>query len=73
MNDSINTNDRLWIRPAQVEEQFGIKRSKLYELIAQNRVKSVSLREEGQTRGTRLICFQSVVNYIESFLNDTTK
>lgn len=68
MNDLINTTERIWIRPSEVERQFGIKRSKLYELIAKNRVKSVSLREEGQTRGTRLVCFQSVSDYIESHL-----
>ena len=49
----------------------GLTRSKLYELISPNEdngfkppVKSVSLRKPGQTKGTRLIVLQSLLDYL---------
>ena len=49
----------------------GLTRSKLYELISPNEdngfkppVKSVSLRKRGQTKGTRLIVLQSLLDYL---------
>ena len=49
----------------------GLSRSKLYELISPNEgnnykppVKSVSLRKPGQTKGTRLIVLQSLLEYL---------
>ena len=58
----------------------GLTRSKLYELISPNEdngfkppVKSVSLRKPGQTKGTRLIVLQSLLDYlygeVEKFQN----
>ena len=49
----------------------GLSRSKIYELILPSEannykppVKSVSLRKQGQTKGTRLIVLQSLLDYL---------
>jgi len=49
----------------------GLTRSKLYDLISPNEgngfkppVKSLSLRKSGQTKGTRLIVLQSLLDYL---------
>ena len=49
----------------------GLSRSKLYDLISPNEgngfkppVKSLSLRKSGQTKGTRLIVLQSLLDYL---------
>lgn len=55
-----------WIRPKDVPEIFGIGRSRIYELIAEGKVKSVSLRQRGQKHGTRLISYDSISAYLES-------
>lgn len=55
-----------WIRPKDVPKFFGIGRSKCYELIAQGRIKSLSLRERGQRNGTRLVSYDSLANYLNS-------
>lgn len=54
-----------WIRIPQATTIFGVGRSKLYELIGAGKIKSTSLRERGQTRGTRLISYDSLADYIE--------
>lgn len=58
-----------WLRIPQATQTFGIGRTKLYELIAKNRVKSVSIRERGQVKGTRLISFDSLNDYLESLVD----
>lgn len=55
-----------WLRPNQIPIYFGIGRSKAYELIADGKVKSVSLRKRGQKHGTRLVSFDSIAAYLES-------
>lgn len=55
-----------WLRIPQATQVFGIGRSKLYELISEGKIKSVSLRKRGQTSGTRLISYDSLAAYIES-------
>ena len=47
----------------------GLSRSKLYALIGGDNppVKSISLKRGDQQRATRLIHFQSLLDYIESF------
>lgn len=49
----------------------GLTRSKLYDLILPNKenghnppVKSVSLRKRGQVKGTRLVVYQSLIDYL---------
>jgi hypothetical protein len=54
-----------WLRIPNAVRIFGISRTKLYELIAQRRIKSVSLRERGQTKGTRLLSYDSLMEYLD--------
>lgn len=60
--------DRLpvWIRsPKQgVEFHSGLSRSKLYELAGKRCIRSVSIREPGQVKGTRLFNLQSILDFI---------
>jgi len=44
----------------------GLSRSKLYEGAAQGHFKSASIREPGQTKGTRLFNLASILSFIES-------
>ena len=52
----------------------GLSRSKLYEMISGHNppVRSVSLKRGDQKRATRLIHFQSLLDYIESFEESST-
>jgi hypothetical protein len=43
----------------------GISRSKLYEIIGAGKIASVSLRDEGQTKATRLVSYDSLMRYLE--------
>jgi len=56
----------VWIRsPKQgVEFYSGLSRSKLYELAGKNFIRSVSIREPGQVKGTRLFNLQSILDFI---------
>jgi len=55
-----------WIRMKQAETIFAIGRTALYALIAEGKVKTASLRKRGCVRGTRLISYDSLAEYIES-------
>lgn len=57
-----------WIRPKDVPKYFGVGRTRAYELIAEGKIKSVSLRKRGQRHGTRLISYDSVAAYLESLV-----
>ena len=52
---------------------FGIGRTKLFELIADQKIKSVSLRKRGQVRGPRLISYDSLNSYLNSLAECETK
>jgi len=54
-----------YLRPKQMAKLFNISRSKVYELINKGILRSVSLRNEGQTKATRLISVKSFRNYLE--------
>ena len=54
-----------WLRMPEAVRIFGISRAKLYDLIAKGRIKSVSLRERGQTKGTRLLSYDALHDYLE--------
>ena len=56
-----------WVRaPSRGQEYFsGLGRSKLYQLASRGRIRSKSLREPGQEKGTRLFHLQSILEYIE--------
>jgi hypothetical protein len=53
-------------RPAQMSNLFGIGRTHSYALIADGKIKSVSLRKRGARFGIRLIDCESVRQYLRS-------
>jgi hypothetical protein len=55
-----------WIRVKQAVAWSGISETNLYVLMAAKRFKSVTLRESGKSRGTRLISFASLKGFLES-------
>jgi len=57
----------VWIRSPKSGTEFytGFSRSKLYELADKRHIRSVSIREPGAIKGTRLFHLQSTLAYIE--------
>jgi hypothetical protein len=57
----------VWIRPPKqgVEFYSGFSRAKLYEGAGKGHFRSVSIREPGQVKGTRLFHLASILAYIE--------
>jgi len=55
-----------YLRPKQASEVFQIGRSKIYELIRSGSITSISLREKGQKKATRLISVASLRDYLEA-------
>ena len=47
-----------------VEFYSGLSRAKLYELAGGGHIRSVSIRQSGQTKGTRLFHLQSILDFI---------
>jgi hypothetical protein len=58
----------LWIRaPVKGPEYWtGFSRSKLYELAKDGKIRSVSIRDPGQKKGTRLFELKSILALIDS-------
>jgi hypothetical protein len=64
------------VRPPQLDPEFvdckgleagwGIKRSLAYQLLADGKIKGVSLRRRGALRGKRLFSVDSVRSYLSS-------
>ena len=56
-----------WIRPPRNGNEYfsGFSRSKLYQLAAEGKIRSVSIREKGQLKGTRLFQLRSILDFIE--------
>lgn len=57
----------VWVRaPAQGQEHYtGFSRTKLYDAHSKGFIRSASIREPGQLRGTRLFHLRSVLDFIE--------
>lgn len=56
----------VWLRIPEAIWLTGISRSKLYELIRDRKVRSASLRDVGQSKATRVISSESLLNFIDS-------
>ena len=57
----------VWVRSPKsgTEHYTGFSRSKLYEGAAKGHFRSVSIREPGQVKGTRLFLLSSILAFIE--------
>ena len=57
----------VWVRAPKsgVEYYCGLSRSKLYEEASKGNIRSVSIREPGQTKGSRLFHLASILKFIE--------
>jgi len=64
--ESITALKPEWIRIPEAVRVSGLSRSKIYELMNAGRIRNSSFAEEGQTKGTRLISYQSLMSLIES-------
>jgi hypothetical protein len=58
-----------WLRIPDATRFSGLRRSSLYELIKEGRVKSICFRKRNNTRGIRLISADSLSSLIESAAN----
>ena len=44
----------------------GLSRAQIYQLISAGEIRTVSLRRKGTSRGTRLICLQSLLDFLRN-------
>lgn len=51
-----------------VQRLFGIKRGTLYGLIAEGKIRSITLRKPGRKFGCRLIHLQSVRDFLQALM-----
>ena len=51
-----------------VQQLFGIKRGTLYGLIAEGKIRSITLRKPGRKFGCRLIHLQSVRDFLQALM-----
>lgn len=51
-----------------VQRLYGIKRGTLYNLVAEGRIRSVSLRRKGNLHGCRLFYLPSISQYLNSLM-----
>lgn len=55
-----------YITFARVKAEYGITKGRMYPLLKDNRVASITLVEDGKSRGTRLIVAASLERYLKS-------
>ena len=57
----------VWVRAPMtgVEHFTGFSRTKLYDLATKGLIRSISIREPGQVKGTRLFHLKCILDYIE--------
>jgi hypothetical protein len=68
-NNAMNTQPTLqaeWIDAKQVKLVFSIGKTTLYHLATTGKIKTVSLREEGNQRGKRLFSCDSIRAFLEA-------
>ena len=53
-----------------VQRLFGIRRSSLYTLTAEGKIRSVTIRRKGNVRGSRLWYLPSISTYLHSLMAD---
>ena len=55
-----------WLRVKEATTFSGISKPALYDLMNRGLIRNVSLRSRGQIKGTRLISFDSLRNFLDS-------
>lgn len=60
----------VWIRLPEVVRLYGLSRTKAIQLSQAGKIQSVSLREHGMTKATRLFNVASLEAFIESFISN---
>ena len=57
----------VWIRAPKsgVEHYSGFSRAKLYALVAEGKIESVSIRDPGAVKGTRLFKLSSILDFVQ--------
>lgn len=55
-----------WLRVKEACHYSRLSKPKLYQLLNAGKLRSVALRERGQIRGTRIISFTSLRQFLES-------
>jgi excisionase family DNA binding protein len=55
-----------WLRVKEACHYSRISKATLYALLNRGLIRSVSLRERGQIKGTRLISFDSLKHFLDS-------
>jgi hypothetical protein len=73
INRNNQPHDAEWARVPDVIKRFGIKRTRLYELLAEGQVKSVSLRRRGCVKGIRIVSCDSVRSLLETLASGEVK
>ena len=66
-------NQPEWARIPDIIRVFGIKRTRLFALLAEGQIKSVNLRRRNCVRGVRLINCDSVRALLETLANKEGK
>ena len=74
LNDILDSNDELlrqqahpeFLRIGEAVAVFRLSKAKIYQLISSGKIRSICLRERGQVRGTRLIVYDSLREYLFS-------
>lgn len=61
------------LRIPQACQATGISRTKLYQLLKSGKITSMSLREPGQKKATRLILYSSLLEYLHSQIDNQQK
>jgi hypothetical protein len=65
-SDKVQAIPQDWLRVSEACAYCRVSKPKLYDLLNRGLVKSVSLKERGQIKGTRLVSFHSLKAFLES-------
>jgi hypothetical protein len=56
-----------WLRIPVASRISGLSRTHLFNAIARDEIRSVHVKQPGNEKGIRLISFESLMQYVESF------
>jgi hypothetical protein len=59
-----------WLRVSDAVRIYSLSRSKIFELLSDGEIKSVSLRKRGNVRGARRILTSSIDDYFARHANE---